>query len=71
MNVSATELKQNLSYYLTASQTEDVFVTKNGKVIAKISNPFQEKTAIVKSLRGCINVDMMEDEIKEERTSKL
>ena len=31
--VTATELKNNLSYYLEKSMTEDVYVTKNKKDI--------------------------------------
>lgn len=37
--VTATELKNNLSYYLTKSEKEDVFVTKNGEVITCLTNP--------------------------------
>ena len=33
MNITATELKNNVSKYLILSKEEDVFVTKNGKVI--------------------------------------
>ncbi len=37
--VTATELKNNLSYYLSKSTQEDVYVTKNGNVIACLTNP--------------------------------
>ena len=37
--VTATELKNNLSYYLEKSATEDVYVTKNKKVISIMTNP--------------------------------
>ena len=37
--VTATELKNNLSFYLEKSATEDVYVTKNKKVISIITNP--------------------------------
>ena len=33
MSITATELKNNLSKYLLLSATEDVYITKNGKVI--------------------------------------
>ena len=39
MSVTATELKMNLGKYLMLAETEDVFITKNGKVIAKLTNP--------------------------------
>ena len=37
--VTATELKNNLSYYLEKANEEDVYVTKNNKVICIMSNP--------------------------------
>ena len=37
--VTATELKKNLSFYLEKSATEDVYVTKNKKVITIMTNP--------------------------------
>ena len=37
--VTATELKKNLSYYLEKSATEDVYVTKNKRVISIMTNP--------------------------------
>ena len=43
MSVTATELKNNLGKYLRLSATEDIFITKNGKVIAKLTNPYQDR----------------------------
>ena len=37
--VTATELKKNLSYYLEKSATEDVYVTKNKRIITILVNP--------------------------------
>lgn len=39
MSVTATELKNNLGKYLLLSATEDTFITKNGKAVAKLTNP--------------------------------
>ena len=38
MVVTATELKANIGHYLNAVCDEDVFITKNGKVVAKLSD---------------------------------
>ena len=72
--VTATELKNNLSYYLKLSETENVHVTKNKKVIAIISNP---KTAAIQnfiSMRGCLkqqdNGESYKDMIGEEIMKK-
>lgn len=37
--ITATELKNNLSHYMDLSLTEDVYVTKNDKVITVLVNP--------------------------------
>ena len=37
MSITATELKQNLSKYLLMAEREDVFITRNGKVVAKLT----------------------------------
>lgn len=50
MSITATEYKMNLGKYLTLSQTEDVYITRNGKVVAKLSDPNQNKcTRIISS----------------------
>lgn len=57
MSVTSTELKNNLEKYLVLSATEDVFITKNGKVIAKLTNPYQNRVETAKSLFGILPVD--------------
>jgi len=39
MVVTATDFKVNFGKYLGMLATEDIFITKNGKMIAKVSNP--------------------------------
>lgn len=39
MIVTATEFKVNFGKYLSLLATEDIYITKNGKKIAKVSNP--------------------------------
>ena len=34
MSITATELKENLSKYLLLAATEDIYITRNGKVVA-------------------------------------
>jgi len=35
MSITATELKTNLGKYLLLAATEDVFITRNGRTVAK------------------------------------
>ena len=71
MSITATELKQNLGRYLLMAATEDVFITKNGKVVAKLSNPNQDRVNMAKSLFGALPQDITLEEAKNERTSTI
>ena len=71
MSITATELKNNLSKYLLLSATEDVYITRNGKVISKLTNPFQARVDIAKSLFGVIPADNTMEQAREERLNKI
>ncbi|MCM1060481.1 MAG: type II toxin-antitoxin system Phd/YefM family antitoxin [Eubacterium sp.] len=51
MIVTATEFKTNFGKYLELIAKEDIFITKNGKTIAKVVNP---QVSAVDSLRGLL-----------------
>ena len=71
MSITATELKSNLSKNLILSATEDIFITRNGKVISKLTNPFQERVDVAKSLFGILPADISLEEARAERLSKI
>ena len=71
MSITATELKTNLSKYLLLSATEDIYITKNGKIISKLTNPFQERIDIAKSLFGVLPDDMSLEGAIEDRVNKI
>ena len=71
MSITATELKQNLGRYLLMAATEDVFITKNGKVVAKLSNPNQDRVNMAKSLFGVLLQDITLEEAKNERIDTI
>jgi len=52
MVITATELKENMGRYLSVAAKDEVFITKNGKVVAKLSSPIQDKQALLDSLVG-------------------
>ena len=70
MLITATELKRNLGKYLLLTATEDIFITKNGKVVAKLSNPQQDRADIAKSLFGILPADVTLEDTKEERLNR-
>ena len=67
MSITATELKQNLGKYLLLSAQEDIYITKNGKIIAKLTNPYQNRVETAKSLFGILPKDADIDAARNER----
>ena len=57
MLITVTELKNNLEEYIQLAAMEDILITCNGKAVAKLSNPNQDRVAIAKSLFGIIPAD--------------
>jgi hypothetical protein len=51
VEVTATEFKTNLGYYLNLVQTEDIWIKKNGKCVAKMINP---NVSAVDSITGIL-----------------
>ena len=70
MIVTATEFKTNFGKYLDMVTKEDIFITRNGKTIAKVINP---QVSAVDSLRGMLKdvpSDIDLNSLREERLSK-
>ena len=67
MLITATELKLNLSKYLELAEKEDIYITQYGKVVAKLTNPFQSKIDIANSLLGSMPNTMTLEEAKKQR----
>ncbi len=67
MSITATELKQNLGKYLLLSAQEDIYITKNGKIVAKLTNPYQDRVDTAKSLFGILPENASIEDSKKER----
>ena len=71
MMVTATEFKSNIGKYLALVANEDIFITKNGKSVAKLSSTKQNKIDIVQSLFGIIPDDGTTlEQAREERLAR-
>ena len=71
MVVTATEFKTNFGKYPELVAQEDVFITRNGKTIAKVINP---QISAVDSLRGLLKnalSDLDLDSVREERYASV
>ena len=68
--VSITELKNNLSYYLEKSMDEDVYVTKNNRIISVLVNPQMKALLDAESIASELEIDksieMSDEEILSE-----
>ena len=71
MSITATEFKKNLGKYLLLAETVDIFITRNGKVVAKLTNPNQDRVNRAESLFGILSDDRTLEQSKKERISKI
>lgn len=71
MSITATELKKNLGKYLMLAESQDIYITKNGHTIAKLSSPYQSKLDTVDALFGSIPDTITLEEAQSERLSKI
>lgn len=72
MIVTATEFKSNLGKYLDMVATQDVYITKNGKNIARLTSPSANKLAVLDELVGVASqsANMDEDTVRKERLAR-
>ena len=77
MEVTLTELKENLGKYIIKSQEEDILITKNGKIVSRLTEPFtarkekMRKKIIAKKLVGSLKGEYISaEDAKAERLSK-
>ena len=71
MIVTATEFKTNFGKYLDMLLSEDIFITRNGKTVAKMVNPnVSAVDAISGLLEGKLPNDYDAKTLREERLEK-
>lgn len=70
MSITATELKANLGKYLVLAATEDVFITQYGKVVAKLTNPFQNRVETAEALFGILPQTTTFEDAMDERLTE-
>ncbi len=70
MIITVKELKSDLERYLEVVDNEEILITKDGKNIAKLSRPINNKGAIIRSLRGILPADITKEEAREARMAK-
>lgn len=71
MSITATEFKNNLGKYLLLASKEDIYITRNGQTIAKLTSPYQNKLETIDSLFGSVPDTLTLEEAQEERLGKI
>lgn len=77
MSITAVELGENLGKYLLLSETEDIYITQAGKIVAKLTNPQrdtsseEERVKIAESLFGILPATVTLEEAMEDRSQNL
>ena len=71
MSITATELKLNLGKYLLLAATQDIYITRNGKTIAKLVSPYQDRVDTVDALFGSVPDTVTLEEARDERLNSL
>ena len=68
MTVTATEFKTNFGRYLDLLPFEDIFITKNGKPVAKLVDPHVSAVDSISGiLAGKVSADLDRKTIREDR----
>lgn len=70
MVVTATEFKTNFGKYLELIAKEDIFITRNGKMVAKVVNPQVSAVDSLRGMIGGISSDIDMDSLRDERLLK-
>ncbi len=67
MLISLSELKTNPGKYVLMADKQDVFITKNGKKVARLTSARPDKMASAKALFGILPADSDLDDARAER----
>ena len=71
MSITATELKANLSKYLLVAAEEDIYITRNGKTVARLTSHYRNRLDTLDSLYGSLPQDLSEEEARAERLADI
>ncbi len=70
--ISVSELKTNTGKYVTMAKDQDILITKNGKVVAKIVSAKPDKKAAWKHLTELFNgISFSDEEVEAMREERI
>ncbi len=68
IQISLSELKTHVGKYVGLADREVVYITKNGRRVAKLTSAKPDKVALAKSLFGIVPADA---DLEQSRTGRL
>ncbi len=71
MPVTVADFQENINHYLQLASKQDVFFMQDGKIIAKLTQPQQDRVSVAKSLFGVLPQKTTLEEAMEERANSL
>lgn len=72
--ISVSDLKVNAGKYVSMAQDQDIFITKNGKVVAKLVTAQPDKKASwdnIVSIFRAADLNLPDDEIEADREERI
>ena len=70
--ISVSDLKVNAGKYVNMAQEQDILITKNGKIVAKLVTAKPDKKAAWDSLTGIFkNIDLCDKDIEQDREERI
>ena len=65
--ITLSDLKAHTGQFVLMAQNEDVYITKNGKRVAKLTSVNTDRISAAKSLFGILPDDVDYDKLREEK----
>ena len=70
--ISVSELKANAGKYVAMAQDDDIFITKNGKVVAKLVTAKVNKVESLHRLQGLFaGINITDSEVEAAREERM
>jgi len=71
MIITTTDFKKNISKYFFLVENEDIYITKHGRIVARLVSTRNDQILVLRSLRGIIKgTGATLESIREERLDK-
>jgi len=72
MRISVSELKMNTGKYVTMASDQDILITKNGKVVAKLAPAKVDKKAAWDNLTSVFKgINLTDEEFEKAREERI